>query len=39
MKAAGKRRLKMVQPKTKKALVKLVDGQKIALFDVTGEAK
>jgi large subunit ribosomal protein L23 len=40
MKSTGKRRLKVVTAKTKKVMVKLKAGEKIALFDTTGgEAK
>jgi large subunit ribosomal protein L23 len=37
-KSTGRKRIKRVQPKTKKAFVKLQAGQKIALFDMTGAA-
>ncbi len=39
LKATGKRRLKMTQPKIKKAVVKLKPGQKIELFDIQGSAE
>lgn len=35
-KATGRKRLKRVQPKVKKAVVTLKPGQKIELFDVQG---
>lgn len=35
-KATGKKRLQMVQPKIKKAVITLKAGQKIELFDVQG---
>jgi large subunit ribosomal protein L23 len=36
--ATGRRRLKTVKAKLKKAFIKLKDGQTIALFDMTGAA-
>lgn len=36
LKATGKKRLKVMTAKTKKALVKLKEGQSIALFDMGG---
>ena len=38
-KSTGRRRLKVVTAKTKKVMVKLKAGEKIALFDVTGGKK
>lgn len=38
IKNTGKKRLKTFSAKTKKALVKLKDGQSIDVFDVGGEA-
>ena len=35
-KSTGRRRLKVVTAKTKKVMVKIKAGEKIALFDVTG---
>ncbi len=35
-KSTGRRRLKVVTAKTKKVMVKLKSGEKIALFDITG---
>lgn len=35
-KSTGRRRLKVVTAKTKKVMVKIKTGEKIALFDVTG---
>lgn len=35
-KSTGRRRLKVVTAKTKKVMVKVKAGEKIALFDVTG---
>jgi large subunit ribosomal protein L23 len=37
LKKTGKKRLQTEMPKTKKALVKLQEGDKIELFDVGGE--
>lgn len=37
-KATGKKRLKVTKPKTKKALIKLKDGDSIDLFDIGGES-
>jgi large subunit ribosomal protein L23 len=39
MKATGRRRLKVVRARVKKAMVRLAAGQTIALFDLTGETK
>lgn len=36
IKSTGRRRLKVVTAKTKKVMVKVKSGEKIALFDVTG---
>lgn len=38
-KSTGRRRLKVVTAKTKKVMVKLKAGEKIALFDITGGQK